>query len=226
MAGSASTLWMGDLEPTMDEYFVQQAFTMMGENPVHVKIIRNRITGMPRGYGFLDFGDEEAAQRALLRCNGRPIPNATQPKTFRLNHANNGTGTGGGGGGGGGGSYGNYSSGGRQQYGSSSEFSMFVGDLSSEVDDGHLYHAFSQRYPSVKAAKVVLDQSGLSKGFGFVRFSDESEYQEALVDMQHSLLVGSKPIRVGVANPRRVADGRVGGDGQRVFYRNPSADYY
>lgn len=50
---------------------------------------------------------------------------------------------------------------------------------------------------------MVLDQSGLSKGFGFVRFSDESEYQEALVDMQHSLLVGSKPIRVGVANPRR-----------------------
>ncbi|EEC05052.1 tRNA selenocysteine associated protein, putative, partial [Ixodes scapularis] len=181
------------LEPTMDEYFVQQAFTMMGENPVHVKIIRNRITGMPRGYGFLDFGDEEAAQRALLRCNGRPIPNATQGVSPSLLPR---------------------------------EFSMFVGDLSSEVDDVHLYHAFSQRYPSVKAAKVVLDQSGLSKGFGFVRFSDESEYQEALVDMQHSLLVGSKPIRVGVANPRRVADGRVGGDGQRVFYRNPSADYY
>lgn len=68
---------------------------------------------------------------------------------------------------------------------------------------------------------MVLDQSGLSKGFGFVRFSEESDYSEALVDMQHSLLVGSKPIRVGPANPRRAPEG-----GQRVFYRNPSADYY
>ncbi|KAH7973864.1 hypothetical protein HPB49_005961 [Dermacentor silvarum] len=80
---------------------------------------------------------------------------------------------------------------------------MFVGDLSADVDDTLLYQAFSQRYPSVRAAKVVLDPTGLSKGFGFVRFSDGTEYQEALVDMQHSLLVGSKPIRVGVANPRR-----------------------
>ncbi|KAH8031941.1 hypothetical protein HPB51_022139 [Rhipicephalus microplus] len=202
MAGSASTLWMGDLEPTMDEYFVQQAFSMMGENPVHVKIIRDRLTGLPRGYGFLDFGDEEAAERALLRCNGKPIPNAMQPKTFRLNHANNSTG------GGGGGGYqqqqGYANGGGRPQYGSSSnELSMFVGDLSADVDDTLLYQAFSQRYPSVRAAKVVMDPTGLSKGFGFVRFSDGTEYQEALVDMQHSLLVGSKPIRVGVANPRR-----------------------
>lgn len=218
---------MGDLEPTMDEYFVQQAFSMMGENPVHVKIIRNRLTGLPRGYGFLDFGDEETAERALLRCNGKPIPNAMQPKMFRLNHANNSTSNGGGGGGGGGGYQqqgGGYSSGGRSQYGSSSdEFSMFVGDLSSDVDDTLLYQAFSQRYPSVRAAKVVLDPTGLSKGFGFVRFSDESEYQEALVDMQHSLLVGSKPIRVGVANPRRAVTGT---GGQRVFYRNQSSDYY
>uniref|UniRef100_A0A2R5L9N7 tRNA selenocysteine-associated protein 1 n=1 Tax=Ornithodoros turicata TaxID=34597 RepID=A0A2R5L9N7_9ACAR len=212
MATSTATLWMGDLEPTMDEHFVQQAFSMMGEAPVNVKIIRNRMTGAPRGYGFLEFGDEQTAQRALLRCNGKLIPNAMQPKTFRLNHAN---------GGGGGGAVGGFGSRPMRSMSSSdSQFSMFVGDLSSEVDDTHLYHAFSQRYPSVKAAKVVLDGSGLSKGFGFVRFEDEGEYQEALVDMQHSLLVGSRPIRVGVANPRRAMEGR------RVFYRNPTSDYY
>lgn len=225
MAAATSTLWMGDLEPTMDEYFLQQAFSMMGENPVHVKIIRNRLTGLPRGYGFLDFGDEAAAERALLRCNGKPIPNAMQPKMFRLNHANSNSGNGGGGGyqqsysGGGGG----YSSGGHSQ---SNELSMFVGDLSSDVDDTLLYQVFSQRYPSVRAAKVVLDPTGLSKGFGFVRFSDESEYQEALVDMQHSVLVGSKPIRVGVANPRRAVTGGGGGGGQQVYYRSQSSNYY
>ncbi|KAH6922648.1 hypothetical protein HPB50_017457 [Hyalomma asiaticum] len=107
---------------------------------------------LPRGYGFLDFGDEEAAERALLRCNGKPIPNAMQPKMFRLNHANNSTG--GGGGGGGGYQQGYANGGGRPQYGSSSnELSMFVGDLSADVDDGLLYQAFSQRYPSVRAAK-------------------------------------------------------------------------
>ncbi|KAH6922649.1 hypothetical protein HPB50_017458 [Hyalomma asiaticum] len=84
-------------------------------------------------------------------------------------------------------------------------------------------YTYARRAACAADGRVVLDPTGLSKGFGFVRFSDGTEYQEALVDMQNSLLVGSKPIRVGVANPRRAA---AGPGGQRVFYRNQSSDYY
>ncbi|XP_067136788.1 tRNA selenocysteine 1-associated protein 1-like [Centruroides vittatus] len=90
MSMRGGTLWMGDLEPYMDETFLKQAFTLMGENLVHAKVIKNRYTGLPMGYGFLDFGEEQTAQRVLHRCNGKTIPNASPPKRFKLNHASYG----------------------------------------------------------------------------------------------------------------------------------------
>lgn len=42
------------------------------------------------------------------------------------------------------------------------EFSVFVGDLASEVDDFQLHQVF-KKYPSCKGAKVVTDQYGYSR---------------------------------------------------------------
>ena len=42
-----------------------------------------------------------------------------------------------------------------------------------------------------------------SKGFGFVRFSDEADQQKALIEMQHMTGIGRKPIRVGLAAPKK-----------------------
>jgi len=39
-----STLWMGDLEPWMDENFVKQIWYDFGEQ-VNVKVIRNKLSG-------------------------------------------------------------------------------------------------------------------------------------------------------------------------------------
>lgn len=43
------------------------------------------------------------------------------------------------------------------------EFSVFVGDLSSEVDDYQLHQFFLKKYPSCKGGKVVSDQYGNSR---------------------------------------------------------------
>lgn len=50
---------------------------------------------------------------------------------------------------------------------------------------------------------VVLEPSGKSKGYGFVRFSEETDQQRALIEMQHMQGVGKKPIRVSLATPKR-----------------------
>ena len=49
---------------------------------------------------------------------------------------------------------------------------------------------------------VVLDQSGFSKGYGFIRFSNEEEQQTALVSMQGVAGLGAKPIKVSLAIPK------------------------
>ena len=80
------TLWMGDLEPEMDEAFIATAFLLINEPVVAVRIIKNRQTGEPAGYCFVEFNDEEQAQRALLRLNGKLIPgNLHPPRRFKLN---------------------------------------------------------------------------------------------------------------------------------------------
>ncbi|KAL4667401.1 hypothetical protein H8959_006090 [Pygathrix nigripes] len=64
----AASLWMGDLEPYMDENFISRAFATMGETVMSVKIIRNRLTGttpfsLPRWWTFLTY--EEVGDDAL-----------------------------------------------------------------------------------------------------------------------------------------------------------------
>ncbi|NP_001398599.1 tRNA selenocysteine 1-associated protein 1 isoform 5 [Rattus norvegicus] len=83
----AASLWMGDLEPYMDENFISRAFATMGETVMSVKIIRNRLTGIPAGYCFVEFADLATAEKCLHKINGKPLPGATPAKRFKLNYA-------------------------------------------------------------------------------------------------------------------------------------------
>ncbi|XP_029370241.1 tRNA selenocysteine 1-associated protein 1 isoform X2 [Echeneis naucrates] len=175
-----STLWMGNLESYMDEKFITRAFSTMGEQVVNVRIIRNKMTGVPSnrgalGYCFVEMTDEATAERCLRKINGKALPGATPPTRFKLNRATFGKQEGG------------------QMY------SLFVGDLTPEVDDGMLYEFFYNRYPSCRGGKVVLDSMGNSKGCGFVQFPDERLQKRALEECQGAMGLGSKPLRLSLA---------------------------
>lgn len=82
------------------------------------------------------------------------------------------------------------------------DFSVFVGDLSPDVTDYVLQETFKQYYPSVRSAKVIVDPAtGRSKGYGFVRFANESERDRSL-EMQ-GFQLSNRPIRVSLATARR-----------------------
>ncbi|KAM7383697.1 hypothetical protein PAMA_011179 [Pampus argenteus] len=170
-----STLWMGNLEAYMDDKFVTRAFSTMGEQVVNVRIIRNKMTGGALGYCFVEMTDEATAERCLRKINGKALPGANPPTRFKLNRATFGKQDGG------------------QMY------SLFVGDLTPEVDDGMLYEFFYNRYPSCRGGKVVLDSMGNSKGCGFVQFPDERLQKRALDECQGAMGLGSKPLRLSLA---------------------------
>lgn len=65
---------MGDLDPYMDENFIKQAFSAMGESPFGVKIITHRITGGSAGYCFVELADEASVDRCVQRLNGKLVP--------------------------------------------------------------------------------------------------------------------------------------------------------
>ncbi|KAM0008123.1 putative RNA recognition motif domain, nucleotide-binding alpha-beta plait domain superfamily [Helianthus debilis subsp. tardiflorus] len=67
---------------------------------------------------------------------------------------------------------------------SGSDLSIFIVDLAPDVTDAMLYETFAGRYLSVKGAKVVFDSNTrCSKGYGFVRFGDESECTRVMSEM-------------------------------------------
>ena len=126
------------------------------------------------GYGFLIFNNKEDAEKALLELNGKAMPNTTN-KTFKLNHA----------------SFNSHKSG--------NDNSIYVCDLSHSVTSERLLSFFKSKYKSVTGAKIIIDPSTkLSKGYGFVSFSDEMEKDRAIMEMDGKFL-NDKAIKTGNA---------------------------
>ncbi|KAL8657932.1 MAG: hypothetical protein Q9226_001427 [Calogaya cf. arnoldii] len=174
-----TTLWMGELEPWIDENFVRSVWYNMGEQ-VNVKMIRDKFSGNA-GYCFIDFTNPAAASKALA-LNGQLIPNTNRP--FKLNWASGG------------------GLADRNRDDRGPEHSIFVGDLGPEVNEYVLVSLFQNRFPSCKSAKIMTDPiSGMSRGYGFVRFSDEQDQQRALSEMQ-GVYCGNRPMRISTATPK------------------------
>ncbi|KAL8950657.1 MAG: hypothetical protein Q9222_003316 [Ikaeria aurantiellina] len=186
-----TTLWMGELEPWIDENFVRSVWYNMGEQ-VNVKMIRDKFSGNA-GYCFIDFTTPAAASKALA-LNGQLIPNTNRP--FKLNWASGG------------------GLADRSRDDRGPEHSIFVGDLGPEVNEYVLVSLFQNRFPSCKSAKIMTDPiSGMSRGYGFVRFSDEQDQQRALNEMQ-GVYCGNRPMRISTATPKnKTGGGAPGGMG-------------
>mmetsp|Transcript_18548 Transcript_18548/g.45515 ORF Transcript_18548/g.45515 Transcript_18548/m.45515 type:complete len:428 (-) Transcript_18548:60-1343(-) len=178
-SGAVKTLWVGGLEPHMDEAFVYNMFDSFKTVLENVKVIRDKETGQAAGYGFAEFTSPAVAGRVLAQLNNQPIPGSVG-KRYRLNWAQFGA---------------NDSSGG-------TNYSVFVGDLSAETNDVSLGECFMQRYATVMGARVVTDPAtGVSKGYGFVRFSDMMERDRAVREMNGVYLNG-RGMRVSMAVPK------------------------
>lgn len=151
---------------------------------VNIKVIRNKQTGQSDGYGFIEFANRSSAEKILQTYNGTPMPNGAQ--NFRLNWA----------------------SAGEKRSDDTPDHTIFVGDLASDVTDYMLQETFRARFSSVKGAKVVIDRlTGRTKGYGFVRFGDETEQLRAMTEM-NGVLCSTRPMRIGPAANKNVVGGQ------------------
>lgn len=129
----------------------------------------------------MEFFTHATAEKVLQNYGGILMPNTEQP--FRLNWATLSTG--------------------EKRSDTTPDLSIFVGDLAADVTDSLLQETFASKYQSVKAAKVVFDaNTGRSKGYGFVRFGDDTEKTQAMTEM-NGVYCSSRPMRIGAATPRK-----------------------
>ena len=92
-----SRLYVGNLPFSADEETVRQLFAQDGREVSEVKMITDRDTGRPRGFGFVEMGNSSDAEAAISALNGYSMDG----RALTVNEAKPRTGGGGGGGGGG-----------------------------------------------------------------------------------------------------------------------------
>ena len=156
-----NTLWMGDIEPTMTEQIILEAFYYYDIKPISVKLIKDKKTNTYRNYCFINFDNIIEANKALSKLNGKKFPNSSN--IFKLNWSN---------------------------YNSEFNKNVYVGNLPQNVDDIELYNFFKQKYNSVHHASVILD-NGISKQYGFVHFLNEADYENCLKEMDGVIFHGN-----------------------------------
>lgn len=168
-------LYVGGLDPRVTEDILKQIFETTG-HVQSVKIIPDK-NAKGYNYGFVEYDDPGAADRAMQTLNGRRV----HQSEIRVNWA--------------------YQSNQANKEDTSNHFHIFVGDLSNEVNDEVLQQAFSA-FGSVSEARVMWDmKTGRSRGYGFVAFRERADAEKALSTMDGEWL-GSRAIRCNWANQK------------------------
>ena len=108
-------IYVGNLARELTQEDLEEAFKAFGQ-VTSVTIIKDKFSGEPRGFGFIEMPGKAEAQAAIAGMNGKELKgrvlnvNEAQPRTDR-GGGGGGGGRGGGGRGGGGGGGGGYGGG-------------------------------------------------------------------------------------------------------------------
>ncbi|NTV26707.1 MAG: RNA-binding protein [Chlorobiaceae bacterium] len=78
---------------------------------------------------------------------------------------------------------------------------IYIGNLDYGITEAELSQAFGE-FGTVSRSNVIMDKmTGRSKGFGFVEMPNDAEANEAIANLNESVLNGRK-IRVNEAQPK------------------------
>ena len=156
------SLWMGDLDYWMDESFIMNSFIQYGFTPINVKLIIDKRFHKNQNFCFVTFNNLKEANNALFQLNRKKIPNSNS--YFKLNLT---------------------------KKSSENKKIIYVGNLPQKIGENELYRYFKSKYSSVISA-CVLSNNDKSKGYGFVNFTDETDYQNCLKEMDGKLFNNRK----------------------------------
>lgn len=175
---SAGKLFVGGIAWETSEESFSNYFSNYGELTDSV-IMMDKITGRPRGFGFVTFANPADADKVLEQdhvIDGRPVEvKRTVPRDE-----------------GQGGSRG----------GVSRTKKIFVGGIPLTLTEDEMREYFSN-YGEIVELQIMLDHvTGRSRGFGFVTFDSEEAVDKIFVDGQlHEL--GGKQVEIKRAEPKR-----------------------
>ncbi|XP_030369701.1 polyadenylate-binding protein isoform X2 [Scaptodrosophila lebanonensis] len=149
--------------------------------------VMSKDDGKSKGFGFVAFETTEAAEAAVQALNGKDMGDGkslyvarAQKKAERQQELKR-----------------KFEELKKKRHDSVYGVNLYVKNLDDSIDDDRLRKEFSL-YGTITSAKVMTDEEGRSKGFGFVCFISPNEATCAVTEL-NGRVVGSKPLYVALA---------------------------
>lgn len=195
-------LYVGNLSYTTNDARLREEFGKYGEL-TDVFLPSDRITGRPRGFGFVTFSTKASAEDAIENLNAKELDG----RVINVNHPRPRGETGGGRGGGGRGS------GGRNNDADKDDTKLYVGNLSFDTTLESVRVLFEEHGVVSDCFLPTNRETGKPRGFGFVTMS-KSDAEKAVEEVNGHELDG-RTLRVNEARGRY--DSGYGGRGRRRY---------
>lgn len=180
-----TNLYIKNLDPNISEEQLREAFADYA--PIQSCVIAKDESDQSKGFGFLNFENPEDAKRAVEEMNlkkisdreiyvaraQKKIERESFLKKLREERA--------------------------QKYQGKN---LYIKNLEDSVNEEKLREAFAA-YGTISSCRVMRDEKGTSRGFGFVCFDNQDEASKAVTEMNGSMLAG-KPIYVALAERKEL----------------------
>ncbi|KAM0018641.1 putative RNA recognition motif domain, nucleotide-binding alpha-beta plait domain superfamily [Helianthus debilis subsp. tardiflorus] len=184
-------LFIGGISWDTDEGRLKEYFSSYGE-VIEAVIMRDRITGRARGFGFVVFADPVVAEKVVLEkhmIDGRTVEAKKAVPREEYNGLNRSNG----------GIQGSPGPGVRTK-------KIFVGGLASTVTESDFKKYFDQ-FGDITDVVVMYDHNTQRpRGFGFITFDSEEEVDRVLIKTFHEL--NGKKVEVKRAVPKELSPAR------------------
>ncbi|EIW85137.1 polyadenylate binding protein [Coniophora puteana RWD-64-598 SS2] len=176
-----------DTEVTQEEF--EELFNRYGS--VTSAIVQVDDEGRSKGFGFVNYESHEEAQAAVDNLHDTDLKGKklyvtrAQKKAEREEELRR-----------------SYEQAKMEKLSKYQGVNLYVKNLEDDVDDDKLRAEF-EPFGTITSCKVMSDEKGSSKGFGFVCFSSPDEATKAIAEMNNKM-IGSKPLYVSLAQRREV----------------------